>query len=364
MNNKDYTISKVSIYRLSVPLTKPYKLSYNTFHSFEPLLIHIIDNNGNEGWGEQHISPGSSNETREGGWTFTRILSRLILNKTFRKAKELILSYSHISIVASSAFHTAIDMLEDHSVLSNKDPIKLKLLTAFNAEEKIEIRDEIDKVIEQGFTTIKIKVGKNVSLDLKKINTIQNNLNGRAKLRIDANRAYTKVEGCEFVAGLKPNFIELFEQPCHADDWEANAAVAKMSSVPIMLDEPISSKEDIKRASHIEGVGLCKLKLKRFMSISRLEESINYAHSLGLKIVIGDGLGSEINCWMEAKIASGLIENAGEYNGFLKIKPEARILSDPIKFQDGFFIIPNNWKLEIDRDKLEKYSINKELIYK
>ena len=364
MNNKDYTISKVSIYRLSVPLTKPYKLSYNTFHSFEPLLIHIIDNNGNEGWGEQHISPGSSNETREGGWTFTRILSRLILNKTFSKAKELILSYSHISIVASSALHTAIDMLEDHSVLSNKDPIKLKLLTAFNAEEKIEIRDELDKLIEQGFTTIKIKVGKNVSLDLKKIDFIQNNLNGRAKLRIDANRAYTKLEGCEFVKGLKPNYIELFEQPCHSDDWEANAAVAKISSVPIMLDEPICSIEDIERASNIDGVGLCKLKLKRFVSISKLVESINYAHSLGLEIVIGDGLGSEINCWMEAKIANKLIKNAGEYNGFLKIKPEARILSNSINFKDGFFITPNNWKLEIDRDKLEKYSINREVIYR
>ena len=74
MNDKDNTISKISIYRLDVPLIKPYKLSYNTFHSFEPLLIHIVDNNGNEGWGEQHISPGSSNETREGGWTFVRIL--------------------------------------------------------------------------------------------------------------------------------------------------------------------------------------------------------------------------------------------------------------------------------------------------
>ena len=364
MNDKDNTISKISIYRLNVPLIKPYKLSYNTFYSFEPLLIHIIDNNGNEGWGEQHISPSSSNETREGGWTFARILSKLIVNKTFSEAKEIILTHSNASIVASSALHSAIDMLAGHSILTNKDPVKMKLLTAFNAEEEIEIRDELDKVTEQGFTTIKIKVGRNVSLDLKKIDAIQKNLNGRANLRIDANRAYTKVEGCKFVTGLEPDFIELFEQPCDADDWEANAAVAKMSSVPIMLDEPICSKEDIKRASQIEGVGLCKLKLKRFMSISRLEESINYAHSLGLKIVIGDGLGSEINCWMEAKIASGLIENAGEYNGFLKIKPEARILSDPIKFQDGFFIIPNNWKLEIDRDKLEKYSINKEVICK
>ena len=364
MNNKESTISKITIYRLNVPLIKPYKLSYNTFHSFEPLLIQITDDNGNEGWGEQHISPGSSSETREGGWKFAKIISNLILNKTFLKAKDIILSHSSKSIVASTALHTAIDMLEDHDALRKKDPIKLKLLTAFNAEEEIEIRDELDKVTEQGFTTIKIKVGKNVSLDLKKIDTIQNNLNGRAKLRIDANRAYTKVEGCKFVAGLKPNFIELFEQPCHADDWEANAAVAKISSVPIMLDEPICSMEDIEKASQIDGVGLCKLKLKRFVSISKLMESINYAHRLGLEIVIGDGLGSEINCWMEAKIASNLIENAGEYNGFLKIKPEARILSNSIKFQNGFFITPNNWKPEIDRDKLEKYSINREVIYK
>jgi|TARA_B100001778_G_C18531633_1_gene603914 L-alanine-DL-glutamate epimerase-like enolase superfamily enzyme len=364
MSNKDSIITKISIYRLDLPLIKPYKLSYNTFHSFEPLLIHIIDNAGNEGWGEQHISPGSSNETRDGGWTFARILSKLILNKTFNEAKEIILSHSHVSIVASSALHTAIEMLTNPSILSGKDPIKMKLLTAFNAEEEIEIRDELDKVTEQGFTTIKIKVGRNVSLDLKKIDAIQKNLNGRANLRIDANRAYTKVEGCKFVTGLEPNFIELFEQPCDADDWEANAAVAKMSSVPIMLDEPICSMQDIQKASRIDGVSLCKLKLKRFVSISKLTESINYAHSLGLEIVIGDGLGSEINCWMEAKIASGLIENAGEYNGFLKIKPEARILSNPIKFQNGFLETEDNWKLQIDRDKLEKYSIYKEVIYK
>ena len=131
-----------------------------------------------------------------------------------------------------------------------------------------------------------------------------------------------------------------------------------------MLDEPICNVEDIKRASKIDGIGLCKLKLKRFVSISKLIESINYAHSLGLEIVLGDGLGSEINCWMEAKIANNLIGNAGEYNGFLKIKPEARILSNPIEFHNGFFKTPHNWKPEIDKDKLEKYSISREIIYK
>ena len=43
MIDRSNIISKVTIYKLDVPLIKPYKLSYNTFYSFEPLLIHIID---------------------------------------------------------------------------------------------------------------------------------------------------------------------------------------------------------------------------------------------------------------------------------------------------------------------------------
>ena len=112
MIDRGNIISKVTIYRLDVPLIKPYKLSYNTFYSFEPLLIHILDDGGNEGWGEQHISTGSSSETREGGWTFARVISSLILNKTIHNAKKIILSNSYISIVASSAIYTAIEMLE------------------------------------------------------------------------------------------------------------------------------------------------------------------------------------------------------------------------------------------------------------
>ena len=127
MLNRDNMITKITIYRLDVPLIKPYKLSYNTFNSFEPLLIHIVDDQGNEGWGEQHISPGSSSETREGGWTFTRVISKLILNKNLYDAKEIILSHSSISIVASSAIYTAIEMLENNDVLNNKSSLKLKL---------------------------------------------------------------------------------------------------------------------------------------------------------------------------------------------------------------------------------------------
>ena len=69
---------------------------------------------------------------------------------------------------------TAIEMMENNSILANRSSIKLKLLTAFSAEEEFEIKDELDRVIEEGFSTIKIKVGKDVNSDLKKLNLITN----------------------------------------------------------------------------------------------------------------------------------------------------------------------------------------------
>lgn len=63
-------IDDVRRYRVDLPLTRPYRLSYRTLARFEPRLVEIGDAHGRIGWGEQHIAPGSSQEARTGGWAF------------------------------------------------------------------------------------------------------------------------------------------------------------------------------------------------------------------------------------------------------------------------------------------------------
>jgi hypothetical protein len=125
-----------------------------------------------------------------------------------------------------------------------------------------------------------------------------------------------------------------------------------VSRVPLMLDEPICALSDIDRAAGIEGVGLCKVKLKRFGSLAALAQAIRHLEARGLGAVLGDGLGAEINCWMEARVADGLIDNAGEFNGFVKIRPEARLLAAPLPFAAGEIVLPAGWWPEIDRGRL------------
>ena len=47
---------------------------------------------------------------------------------------------------------------------------------SFNSTKKMDIKNELDEIFNDGYKTIKVKVGKNLKEDLKRINLIQNNI--------------------------------------------------------------------------------------------------------------------------------------------------------------------------------------------
>lgn len=327
------TITKISVRRLNLPLVRPYRLSYRTFEAFEPFLVEIEDADGRTGFGDAHVSPGSSAETREGGWAFLTAQARAAIGYRPEEAKASVLDVSDQSKVAATSLVAAIEVLENHPSLTADAPSALPLLAPLNATEAGAIQEEIDNGTRAGFRTFKVKVGKDVEADLDRVRAAQVAAHGRATLRLDANRAFSREDALRFAEGLDPSGIELFEQPCDAEDWDANAAIAAVSPVPLMLDEPISSLADIERAGAIQGVGFCKLKLKRFVSLDRLREGLEAVRAHGMEPVLGDGLGSEVHSWLEACVARTTIRNAGEFNGFLK--PRDRLFSTPLRFENG-----------------------------
>jgi L-Ala-D/L-Glu epimerase len=348
-------LQEIKLRIVLLPLVRPYVLSYRTFTEFEPIIVEVRDGDGRVGWGEGHISPGSSTETRAGAWAFCREHAEAIVGKDTNEAKALIAADGSASKVAATALRTAIEMLEDHPLLKIAREIRLPLLTPVNSSTSRDIEQEVEQRLGEGFHTFKIKVGKSVDDDLKRVKTIQHAVSGRATMRLDANRAYSEFDACCFAAALDPTNIELFEQPCRAEDWDANAKVASVSPVPIMLDEPICELEDVKRASDIRNVGFCKLKLKRFGGLDPLREALDLVRQCGMEPVLGDGLSSELGCWMEACVASVTVRNAGEFNGFLK--PKVRLLSQPLPFAAGELILPAGFEPTIDMETLATHEI-------
>jgi L-alanine-DL-glutamate epimerase-like enolase superfamily enzyme len=351
-------LQELTLRTVRLPLTRPYVLSYRTFTEFEPIIIEARDADGRIGWGEGHISPGSSHETREGGWAFCREHAAAVVGKDTTAAKAMIAANMSASKVAATALLTAIEMLEDHPLLRVDREVRLPLLTPFNGSAPKEIAEEVERRLADGFRTFKIKVGKDADDDARRVKAIQQAIGGRATMRVDANRAYSEAEACRFVAALDPSGIELFEQPCDSENWEANAKVASVSPVPIMLDEPICALADVERAGSTKNIGFCKLKLKRFGGLNLVRGALDAVRAHGMEPVLGDGLGIELGCWMEACVARVTIRNAGEFNGFLK--PKVRLFAEPLQFTAGELVLSPGFRPLIDRDVLAAHETARE----
>ncbi|MGE0651220.1 MAG: mandelate racemase/muconate lactonizing enzyme family protein [Alphaproteobacteria bacterium] len=350
-------VRSIALHLLKLPLAEPYHVSYRVYEDFDPILVEAEGADGDTGWGEGHISPGYSNETVEGGFTFCQELAGRIVGMDSAEAKALVQSRKAENPVAASGLICALEALEEHPLLTLAHDVTLPLLTPFHATAPADIPREVERRLREGFTTLKVKVGKDWRQDLERVARVRDVAAGRAVIRLDANRGFSREDGLRFAGGLDPAGIELFEQPCAAHAWDANAAVAVVSPVPVMLDESIYGLDDIERAGTLPGIGFVKLKIKKMGGLDDLRAGLRRIRALGMEPVLGDGVASDIGCWMEACVArlgtDGGITNAGEFNGFLKTR--ATLLENPMTFESGALRLAAGYRPRIDRIALERH---------
>jgi len=348
-------LTEIVVRKLELPIVKPYRVSYRSYSSFDPYIVEVRDDEGRVGWGEGLISPGAGRETQTGGWEFLCSQATEVAGGSTERAKELVLARLDASPIAATALVTAIEMLEQNHVLRVTTPARVPLLALVVEHNLEKIGPEIDQHVEAGFKALKVKVGFDVEQDLKRVAAIQQASAGRATITLDANRAFDRPQAISFARRLDPEGIDQLEQPCGADDWESNAAVAAASTVPLMLDESIMSLEDIDRAAGIPNVKFLKLKLRKFGSLTLLSEATRHIEARGMATVLGDGTSTEIHCWMEACVARQGLRTPGQMNGFLKIRHN--LFTEPLSFEDGEIRLAAGFWPEIDREVLTRHTV-------
>jgi L-alanine-DL-glutamate epimerase-like enolase superfamily enzyme len=232
-------ISEIVLHRLRVPLTMPYKLSFVELRAFDTILMEAHDGHGRVGYGEATLLTGYTEENVTRSWDLACRLCRDMAGKSAGDIKRRAGEHDARAAFTSTAITTAVEMLEGNPWLRRGKRIELPLLALLHGETEDELAAEIQDHVGKGYNTFKAKVGFDVDTDLARVGLIQKLVGGRARIRIDANQGYSSVDACRFASALDPQGIELLEQTCRARDWEAAEAVAKVSAVPMMLDESI-----------------------------------------------------------------------------------------------------------------------------
>lgn len=98
----------------------------------------------------------------------------------------------------------------------------------------------------RGFRSLKIKVGRALDEDAAALAAIVRAA-PRARLRLDANAALSASEALALLdraRGLGAD-VEVYEQPCRADDLAGMAEVVARGGVPVVADESCTSVADV-----------------------------------------------------------------------------------------------------------------------
>lgn len=109
-----------------------------------------------------------------------------------------------------------------------------------------ELQDEIRGKLDQGYATIKIKVGgAPIPQDVKRIEAALKIVESADHLAVDANAAFDRARALAYAKALAPYGLRWFEEPCDPLDYALLADVARDYAAPLATGENLFSTQDV-----------------------------------------------------------------------------------------------------------------------
>lgn len=241
-------VSHVFLYRYDLPLTAPLQLGGEEVRRREGLLVRILTEAGDEGWGEAAPLPGFSREELSevvaharrvlSRWPGVRIpASETDLKGTLQRLPVGTKCPASLHFAMDSAVLELIAMAADNSVATvlgaTRPTIELNALIP-HSETGVARRAAL--LQEEGYRALKVKVGGSpVEDDIARVQKIREVIDPDVDLRLDANRAWSLEQAVVFAEGLSGLDVAYVEEPL-ADPEMLDDLVAR-TGLPVALDE-------------------------------------------------------------------------------------------------------------------------------
>ncbi|MCF7956145.1 MAG: o-succinylbenzoate--CoA ligase, partial [Phycisphaerae bacterium] len=169
----------------------------------------------------------------------------------FTQGIESILPFAFFPSVANAIEMAILNLFKQQGKFNDLENIAIPVNALLTANTD-NICDSAIKLIAEGFTSIKVKVGRgNFDEEIAVINELSDIVKAKATLRLDANRKWSLDTALESCGQTASPAIEYIEEPL--SNINDIPQFTERSKIPLALDETLVEKniEDIKRFKNI-----------------------------------------------------------------------------------------------------------------
>jgi L-alanine-DL-glutamate epimerase-like enolase superfamily enzyme len=173
-----------------------------------------------------------------------------------------------------------------------RDRVPVKISLSGDGEA---LRAAYETATSLGFSSFKVKVGRDPDADLARVGLTHELAGGQASLGVDANGGWSRETALATIPQLRELGVEFVEQPVDGDDLEGLAA-ARRFGVPVVADESVYTARDVERLSRAGAADVASVYVGKSSGLERGVAAAALAAKHGLGVVIGSngemGLGA------------------------------------------------------------------------
>ncbi len=350
-------IASLEVIPYALPFKEPYVTAAGTLTRREMVLLRLRSDDGLEGLGE--AVPLSL----RGGTTIARVVEELRALGGTESLDETSLREEAASLSAPSrcAALTALLDLRGRRAAQGSSPVgtrptnserpAVRCNATLVCDDPAAVVSDAERWAADGFSTFKLKLG--TGDDAAQVRAVREALGPRARIRVDANRAWDLETAKRILAELEPYEIELAEQPVAT--LEEAAELAPSTSIPLAGDESIESRADAERAVATGAFRLTGIKLSK---VGGPEQAIEIAAVL--PAYISSALDGPVGIAAAAQVAATLGDAADLAHGLATQRlfsstvaaKECELRGDTLRLPDG-----PGLGVEIDEDALRAHRL-------
>ncbi len=308
-------ITNIKFAMLKVPLKTAFKTALRTVNEIEDVIVIVSTDTGHTGYGEAPATAAITGDTHGSIIEAIRVvMTPRLIGKDIANINE-ITDIIQSSMVKNYSAKAAIEIaIYDLFAQLYKAPL-YKILGGGEPSLSTDITisvDYIDKMVEDskkavalGFDTLKIKVGKDIGLDLERIKAIYAAVKDNALLRLDANQGWTAKEAVFALRSLEDSGVklDLVEQPVKADDLDGMKYITESVQTRVMADESTFGPKEVIALIKMRAADIINIKLMKTGGISNAIKIADIAATYDVDCMIGCMLESSISVAAAAHFA-------------------------------------------------------------
>ena len=317
MEASELQIKSIETYRGAIPLHTPFKTALRTVTVAETIIVKVTCADGIVGWGEApptHVITGESLASID--YAIHSIFKPLLIDNPLQM-REIIFRKIENSVLRNTSAKAAMDMALYDCIAKQanlplyqfiggvQESIETDYTVSVNTPE--EMARDAKKYSQNGFSILKIKVGKDqIATDIKRIQTIRNEIGSGIQIRLDANQGWQAKEAVRAIRHMEELGlgIDLIEQPVIARDLEGLKYVTENTDTLIMADESVFSVDDAKRVLEMGAADLINIKLMKSGGIHQAIKIATLAEAYGVECMVGSMIETKVGITAAAHFAA------------------------------------------------------------